>query len=473
MKSLLLSLSLLLPATAAEPTISAGIIQSFAIDHKGTAFGWGYQTDRKFLLSPSGDYSKKPVKIMSGIKAISTGEATTLMLDDKGNVYDTGEKIGTGGRFRTFISPRLLFTGVKAISAGANQSFIIKKDGSAWACQSNTFPGHISIGPPSERITSTKIMNDVQAVAVGDYHSLFLKKDGSVWAMGLNMAGQLGDGTYIDQTTPVHVLDDVKAIATGYDHSLFLKTDGTVLATIAGSFWFGTPREHLVNKPVPVMTGVKAITVGTSDSFLIKTDDSLWVTGINRYGELGDGTTARRTTPRRVMKNVAEVAAGPEHTIVKKKDGTIWTSGHNSWGQLGDGTLTDRTTFVQVTQFKKTTNPEIIIRQPGGTALTNGRTRKNVGTTPVGVKGAPRTFTIGNTGDSPLTGLKITTDGPHARDFLITQPAATVKPGKTTTFTVTFKPAKTGTRTATLHIRSNDQNESPFDIKLTGLGTAK
>jgi hypothetical protein len=41
-----------------------------------------------------------------------------------------------------------------------------------------------------------------------------------------------------------------------------------------------------------------------------------------------------------------------------------------------------------------------------------------------------------------------------------------------TTFTVTFTPSAAGARSAAIHIASNDANESPFDITLTGTATA-
>ena len=43
-------------------------------------------------------------------------------------------------------------------------------------------------------------------------------------------------------------------------------------------------------------------------------------------------------------------------------------------------------------------------------------------------------------------------------------------PGASTTFKVTFKPAAAGSRIAVIKIASNDSNENPFDIKLTGTG---
>ena len=35
------------------------------------------------------------------------------------------------------------------------------------------------------------------------------------------------------------------------------------------------------------------------------------------------------------------------HSLVLKRDGTVWGTGWNDEGQLGDGTKTARTTFVQ------------------------------------------------------------------------------------------------------------------------------
>lgn len=44
--------------------------------------------------------------------------------------------------------------------------------------------------------------------------------------------------------------------------------------------------------------------------------------------------------------------------------------------------------------------------------------------------------------------------------------------GGSTTFTVRFAPTTAGAKTAALHIASNDSDENPFDINLTGKGLA-
>ena len=118
--------------------------------------------------------------------------------------------------------------------------------------------------------------------------------------------------------------------------------------------------------------------------------------------------------------------------------------------------------------------PEIAVQQPAGSNLVDGTAKKSFGTVVVGKSGKAKTFTIRNLGSAPLTGLALTKNGKHAKDFIVTAPAATtLAPGASTTFKVTFKPKAKGTRTAAIHLKSNDANENPFDIKLTGAGKVK
>jgi len=129
-----------------------------------------------------------------------------------------------------------------------------------------------------------------------------------VWATGYNGYGELGDGTTTARSTPVQVMDNVQSIVTGQSYSLFLKTDGTV-----------------------------------------------WATGNNDQGQLGDGTTTARSTPVQVMDNVQSIVTGLEavagggaYTLFLKTDGTVWATGYNGYGELGDGTTTARSTPVRI-----------------------------------------------------------------------------------------------------------------------------
>ena len=117
------------------------------------------------------------------------------------------------------------------------------------------------------------------------------------------------------------------------------------------------------------------------------------------------------------------------------------------------------------------TPQEIGVEQPAGTNLTDGTASVAFGSVAPGGNSS-KVFTIKNTGTSDLTGLGITFDGSHAADFSVTaSPTAPVTgPAGSTTFTIRFAPVAAGARTAALHIASNDTDENPFDIALTGTG---
>jgi Repeat of unknown function (DUF5650) len=110
--------------------------------------------------------------------------------------------------------------------------------------------------------------------------------------------------------------------------------------------------------------------------------------------------------------------------------------------------------------------PKLVLQQPPNVTLTNGSTT---------VIGAPfldqasLTFTIRNIGLGSLTPATPTIDGPNAGLFTVTaNPAASVDFNNSTTFTVHFAPTNSGTKTAALHLSSNDAQQSPFTINLTG-----
>jgi probable HAF family extracellular repeat protein len=126
----------------------------------------------------------------------------------------------------------------------------------------------------------------------------------------------------------------------------------TVVAppTASGITWGenDAPSFLQVTSPKAITGGVSSIAVGGAHTAFLKSDGSLWVTGGNSFGQLGDGTTAGRDTPEQVATGVVRVAAGYYHTMFIKADGTLWGMGQNSSGQLGIGNTTNSSVPVQV-----------------------------------------------------------------------------------------------------------------------------
>lgn len=120
--------------------------------------------------------------------------------------------------------------------------------------------------------------------------------------------------------------------------------------------------------------------------------------------------------------------------------------------------------------------PEIAVEQPAGSDLPGGGSRAF----PVVTLGnsADLVFMIRNTGagDLSLTGVpKVAVVGTDAGQFaVVAQPASPVAGiSGSTTFRVRFTPTSGGVKTAALHIVNNDEDESTFDIFLTGTGNAR
>jgi uncharacterized delta-60 repeat protein len=238
-----------------------------------------------------------------------------------------------------------------------------------------------------------------------------------------------------------------------------LQADGRVLlcgdfSTIGGIERFGFAR--LLNDPATQALSVSGshrvtwLRGGASPevepvTFELSTD------GGNTYSPLGGGT---------------RIAGGWERTALSlPASGEIRARGRTAAGHV-NGTSGLHETLVAFGSAA----PEMAVEQVTGTDLPDGGT-VNLGTSGIGDNGSSRTFTIGNTGTASLTGLTVTIDGPDHDMFVVTAgPSQPVPAGGHTTFTARFDPIATGAKNATLHIASNDSDESPFDIALTGTG---
>ena len=92
--------------------------------------------------------------------------------------------------------------------------------------------------------------------------------------------------------------------------------------------------------------------------------------------------------------------------------------------------------------------------------------------TAIGSSSAKITFTVENSGGELLiTDETVTVTGANPSDFVVnTNPGGVVDLGATTIFEITFTPTGVGTRTADISIASNDSDESPYEISLSGTG---
>lgn len=215
-------------------------------------------------------------------------------------------------------------------------------------------------------------------------------------------------------------------------------------------------------------------------------------TGTNSFGIVNVGSSGNLTFTIRNVGNtnltglvITKDGANPGEFIVGAPGSTNLAAGASTTFTVTftPGALGERNAAVHIASSDSDENPfdialtgtgvtpEIGVQQPAGTDLVDGAASIGFGTVNVG-NGAAKTFTITNSGSGNLTGLAITKDGANAGDFIVGAPeSTTVAPGGITKFVVTFSPLRGGSRSATIHIASNDGDENPFDIALTGSGS--
>ena len=169
--------------------------------------------------------------------------------------------------------------------------------------------GPSGINPVQLENEDGTVFSSVIGVTTGSGHTVYLKSDGTVWATGDNWRGQLGDGTTTARKNPVQVMS----------------ADGTGLS------------------------GVVQISARGYHTLYLKSDGTVWAAGSNMAGQLGDGTTTQRTNAVQVtnadgtgVSGVMRISAGSEQAVYLKSDGTVWATGRNDFGQLGDGSTTSR-----------------------------------------------------------------------------------------------------------------------------------
>ena len=114
--------------------------------------------------------------------------------------------------------------------------------------------------------------------------------------------------------------------------------------------------------------------------------------------------------------------------------------------------------------------PEINVEQ-AAVAIPDGGAA-SLGSIALGANSPAMVFTILNEGDEILTDLAVAKDGANPGDFIISAPATSVAGGASSVFTVTFTPTAAGVRSCVLHVSSNDADENPYDITLSGTGAS-
>jgi alpha-tubulin suppressor-like RCC1 family protein len=374
-----------LPVALQVVQVSAGQNHAMALMSDGSVRGWGGAMPAQGAGANVG-VNITPVPALqvggaplTGVASVAAGNDTTAVLKTDGTVWTAGSNfegmLGDGTtQDRNLFGPvtfqgNNVFNGVTRIAIGHAGGYIglaLRNDTTLWAWGQRTGDGTTTTRTQPVQVTllAGGVLDRVVAMAAGASHSLAVRDDGTVWTWGANFNGKLGDGTFTNRNAAVRVetaagvpLDGIVAVAAGSLHSVALRNDGTVWAwgyNVSGALGDGTGTNRA--RPVQMrdaqgnlITDAVAIDAGEQMTLVVRAGGGLYATGVNGFGQLGDGTTttrlalvAARDAQGNPFGGVAQVAANQRFNLLRRSDGSVWGWGSNNGYKLGDGTQTDR-----------------------------------------------------------------------------------------------------------------------------------
>ena len=209
--------------------------------------------------------------------------------------------------------------------------------------------------------TASAAAGTATRISTGGYHACAITPKERLKCWGENSNGQLGVGAAVDEAyKPMLVpnLKNVKKIEGGGSHTCAILKGGKLKCwgyNSNGQVGDGSTDDRYTPKQVVGMkSGVKQVSAGEYHTCAVKTNGKAKCWGYNGYGELGDRTTDDSPTPVLVKgsENFSNISAGYSYTCATiNEKAKCW--GYNGDGELGDGTNDDRNRPTQVLGLDK------------------------------------------------------------------------------------------------------------------------
>jgi alpha-tubulin suppressor-like RCC1 family protein len=347
--------------------VALGSWHTCAVDEAGTPWCWGRNNSGQLGQGTAGSNSSSslPLRVTGDLEArsVAAGEEHSCVVLTDGTLRCWGDngggQVGDDSRidrpFPTAVQTGLSFSTVRA----AGDATCALATGGSVHCWGDNNLGYLGVNAPDRYVTTPQAITggrsflDLASSGSLSHHCGIT--NGGTYCWGYNGQGQVGDGTTSARTTPTLVEGgrSFTQVTTGWRHSCGVTADNTAFC------WGYNQRGQLGNGltttstgatrvPGPVVTQLrfKQVAAGDSHSCGLAMDDRLYCWGYNIRGQVGDGTTATRTTPVAVDvdETFTRVVAREDQTCAIATDGTLYCWGANTYGQLGFPPINGATT---------------------------------------------------------------------------------------------------------------------------------
>lgn len=391
--------------------VALGGLHSTAAGLKGKIFSWGYNnygqlgdganSDRKKPFSIS---DKIELNVGEEIAQVSYGYNHSTILTSTSRVFTWGRndygQLGnnsvvsrsTPDEITSKFNLAQYEIITRIICLGSNHSAALSSNNRVFLWGNNNY-GQIGNNTTENCLVPTDITSyfhlhadeRVVKVVTGEFHSGAFTTDGRVFTWGLNkVTGQLGDGTDTNRLVPtditsqfnLHSGETIIDLSLGGGHSSALSSEFRVFTwgnNVNGQLGDGssvisrwTPSDITPQFGIGSEEAITQVCLRGANSSALTTTGRVFTWGDNSFGQLGDGTLEKKSTPIDITAKfdlvsdeiVMQVSLGFGHAAAVTTAGRLFTWGRNNYGQLGNGTTVDVNTPTIIDVVPSTEDPD-------------------------------------------------------------------------------------------------------------------
>jgi alpha-tubulin suppressor-like RCC1 family protein len=217
--------------------VSAAIGHTLILKEDGTLWACGW--NQYYQLGDGTDVNKVTSIQVTGIPGtivtIETGGWSSYAVTSDGKLYAWGMnhvgQLGLGDTTNRS-APTLVMTGVEAVSSGQAYAMIKKTDGSLWLCGENNEGQQCIALSTAASTTPHKVMDSgVASFSAGGWHPCVIATDGTVRTWGFGLHGQMGNGTIVEHNPDIVTVatllgfEEATIVGGGY-HTAVISAEG-------------------------------------------------------------------------------------------------------------------------------------------------------------------------------------------------------------------------------------------------------
>ena len=346
--------------------VSAGQQHACGVATDGRAWCWGYAGNGQLGNGTTGielcgnsPCQRRPVAVLGGLRFrhVSAGWDFTCGVTTDDRIYCWG--VNDHGTLGTTTPSRISTTPIavagnrryRQVRAGGSSACAITMARTAFCWGAND-KGQLGNGNTTGSDVPVRVGGPAVSwaqLSIGFEHACGVTTDDRARCWGVNILGELGDGTTTDRLTPVAVAGNFRfgQIEAGPAHTCAVTTAGkgycwgSGMALGDGS---GPSQQHLTPVALEGSRLFDNVSAGGNQSCGVTRAERGFCWGLNG-GTLGDGGTANAIKPTRLAGDVRFLAisvGGIGYSCGVATDAKAWCWGHNLFGNVGDGTTINR-----------------------------------------------------------------------------------------------------------------------------------